>query len=74
MTTRFVTVESDLCARKERTRTRVYFVYEEVMKWFETNGQHYCSSECPESKVFEEHDYQLKEMQRKLLLTKKKEI
>ena len=35
--------------------------------------QHYCSSECPDSKAFEEHDYQLKEAQRKILLRKDKE-
>ena len=29
---------------------------------------HVCSSECPDSKVFEPHEYQLKEAQRKILL------
>ena len=31
-----------------------------------TEDFHFCSSECPETKVFEEHEYQLKEAQRKI--------
>lgn len=33
---------------------------------------HVCSSDCPQSKVYEEHIYQLKEQQRKILCKKSK--
>lgn len=33
---------------------------------------HYCCSDCPDTEWFEPHEYQLKEMQRKILLAKKK--